>query len=93
LNSLVGWGRAGRVDAEWVGGHDQVESVYEWGVHVGWGVVGLHDCTKAGLLLLFLMTFSNVVYFIFVVRNRLAFLNPPTHDQRRIIGVGAPLAL
>ena len=29
-------------------------------------VVGLCNCTRAGFLLLFLITFSNVVYFIFV---------------------------
>jgi hypothetical protein len=63
-------------------------------------VVGSCDCTRAGFLLLFLITFSNVAYFIFVLitlifvaRNGLGLPNPCTHDQRRIIAVRAPLAL
>ena len=56
-------------------------------------VLGLCDCTKAGLLLLFSITVSNVVYFIFVACNSLALPNPCMHGQRRIIAVRAPLAL
>jgi hypothetical protein len=44
-------------------------------------------------IMLFLMTFSHVVYFIFIVRNSLALPNSCMHGQRHIIAVRAPRAL